>query len=138
TSRTPTRSRPPSAPRRDRPRPPTSRPSPPAGPPCSSPPCRTTERHWRRQGRGKRAARRPAEDPGMFSPVPSVRRLAVVLTAVAGCAGLCAASAQADSIAYVKDGDAWLASPDGTRLQQVTHTGDIAYVSQADDGSMTC
>ena len=47
-----------------------------------------------------------------------------------------AAPASADSIAYVKDGDVWLASPDGKRQQQVTRTGVYSYVSQADDGAM--
>ncbi len=47
-----------------------------------------------------------------------------------------AAPASADSIAYVKDGNVWLASPDGARQQQVTRTGGYAYVSQADDGTM--
>ncbi|MDQ4126144.1 MAG: hypothetical protein M3134_11195, partial [Actinomycetota bacterium] len=53
------------------------------------------------------------------------------------CAALVAAApAAADSIAYVKEGDVWLASPDGSRQQQVTTTGDYFYVSQADDGTM--
>jgi hypothetical protein len=47
-----------------------------------------------------------------------------------------AAPALADSIAYVKDGDVWLAAPDGSRTQQVTHGGGYAYVSQADTGEM--
>ena len=53
------------------------------------------------------------------------------------CASLAlAAPAAADSIAYVKDGNVWLASPDGARQQQVTRTGGYHYVSQADDGTM--
>jgi hypothetical protein len=53
------------------------------------------------------------------------------------CASLVvAAPAAADSIAYVKDGDVWLATPDGARQQQVTRTGGYSYVSQADDGTM--
>lgn len=57
-------------------------------------------------------------------------------------AGLCgvalagAAPAQAESIAYVKDGDVFLTTPDASRTFQVTRTGDYAYVSQADDGTM--
>jgi hypothetical protein len=47
-----------------------------------------------------------------------------------------AAPASADSIAYIKGGDVWLATPDGARRQQVTHSGSYAYVSQADDGTM--
>ena len=57
--------------------------------------------------------------------------------ALAVCALLVAAApAAADSIAYVKDGNVWLASPDGSRQQRVTTTGDYDYVSQADDGTM--
>jgi hypothetical protein len=47
-----------------------------------------------------------------------------------------APAAHADSIAYVKDNDAWLASPDGSRQQRVTTSGDVYFVSQADDGTM--
>ena len=53
------------------------------------------------------------------------------------CAALAvAAPAAADSIAYIKDGNVWLATPDGSRQQQVTTSGGYAYVSQADDGTM--
>jgi hypothetical protein len=47
-----------------------------------------------------------------------------------------AAPAAADSIAYIQGGDVWLTTPDGSRKQQVTHTGTYSYVSQADDGTM--
>ncbi|HEX5898095.1 MAG TPA: hypothetical protein VFY32_01765 [Solirubrobacteraceae bacterium] len=47
-----------------------------------------------------------------------------------------AAPAAADSIAYVKDGNVWLATPDGQRQFQVTATGGYSDVSQADDGTM--
>lgn len=46
------------------------------------------------------------------------------------------APAFGDSIVYIKGGDVWAMTPDGTRQQQVTHTGKYFYVSQADDGSM--
>ena len=46
------------------------------------------------------------------------------------------APASADSIAYIQGGDVWLATPDGARKVQVTHTGGYSAVSQADDGSM--
>lgn len=49
---------------------------------------------------------------------------------------VCAAPAAADSIAYIKDGNVWLASPDGSRQQQVTSSGGYSYVSQADTGVM--
>lgn len=57
--------------------------------------------------------------------------LLALVTAVAA-----AAPAGADSIAYIKDGDVWLASPDGKRKQQVTRTGIYSYVSQADNGTL--
>ena len=46
------------------------------------------------------------------------------------------AAATADSIAYLKGGDVWLATPDGARQLQVTRTGGYSHVSQADDGTM--
>src|SRR5215216_3838098 len=44
--------------------------------------------------------------------------------------------ASADSIAYIKDGNVWLATGDGARQFQVTSTGGYTDVSQADDGTM--
>ncbi len=55
---------------------------------------------------------------------------ALVILAVA------APAASADSIAYVKDGDVWLSTGDGSRSYRVTTTGQYADVSQADDGTM--
>jgi hypothetical protein len=49
---------------------------------------------------------------------------------------LVAPAANADSIAYVKDGNVWLATPDGSRQFQVTTTGGYSDVTQADDGTM--
>jgi hypothetical protein len=46
------------------------------------------------------------------------------------------AAATADSIAFLKGGDVWLATPDGSRQLQVTRTGGYSHVSQADDGTM--
>jgi hypothetical protein len=46
-----------------------------------------------------------------------------------------AAPAAADSISYLKDGNIWLTTPDGSRQFQVTTTGIYSYASQADDGS---
>ena len=57
--------------------------------------------------------------------------LAAVALALVG-----AAPAAADSIAYIQGNDIWLATPDGARKQQVTHTGGYFYVSQADDGTL--
>lgn len=65
-------------------------------------------------------------------------RLIRTLTAAAALAALaCAApAAHADSIAYVKDGDVWLSTPDGARQYRVTATGGYSDVTQADDGTM--
>ena len=66
-------------------------------------------------------------------PAP-LRRLAGAAVAVLSL--VAAAPASADSIAYIQGNDIWLATPDGARKQQVTHTGGYFYVSQADDGTM--
>jgi hypothetical protein len=47
-----------------------------------------------------------------------------------------APAALADSIAYVKDGNVFLSTPDGSRQYQVTRSGGYSDVSQADDGTM--
>jgi hypothetical protein len=47
-----------------------------------------------------------------------------------------AAPAMADSIAYIKDGNVWLSTPDGGRQYQVTFGGGYSDVTQADDGTM--
>ncbi len=47
-----------------------------------------------------------------------------------------AAPAMADSIAYVKDGNVWLSTSDGSRQYQVTFQGGYSDVTQADDGTM--
>ena len=47
-----------------------------------------------------------------------------------------APAASADSIAYVKDGNVHLATPDGSRSFQVTSAGGYSDVSQADDGTL--
>jgi hypothetical protein len=66
-----------------------------------------------------------------------MQRLTKAVTALLAVAALAApAAAQADSIAYVKDGDVWLTTPDGGRQYQVTSTGGYSDVSQADDGTM--
>ena len=46
-----------------------------------------------------------------------------------------AASAQADSISFIRSGDIWVAAPDGTQQTQLTHDGGYGYQSRADDGS---
>jgi hypothetical protein len=64
------------------------------------------------------------------------RGRALIPALVAAASLTLAAPAGADSIAYVKSGDVWLASSDGARRIQVTKTGDYGFVSQADDGTM--
>jgi hypothetical protein len=53
----------------------------------------------------------------------------------AACALAFAAPAAADSISYLKDGNIYLTTPDGSRQVQVTTTGIYSYASQADDGT---
>ncbi|MFA4929525.1 MAG: hypothetical protein WC558_13485 [Patulibacter sp.] len=47
---------------------------------------------------------------------------------------LAAGAASADSIAYVKDGNVWLTTTDGSRQYQVTDDGGYSTVSQSDSG----
>ena len=47
-----------------------------------------------------------------------------------------AAPAAADSISYIKDGNIWLTTPDGSRQYQVTQNGGYTFASQADDGTL--
>src|SRR5919107_2993512 len=59
------------------------------------------------------------------------------IAALAVAASLVAASpAAADSIAYIKDGNVWLSTTDGSRQFQVTSGGGYSDVTQADDGTM--
>src|SRR4051812_13379776 len=65
------------------------------------------------------------------------RRRTLLASALAVAATLAvAAPAMAASIAYVKDGDVWLSTGDGSRQVRVTSTGGYSDVSQADDGTM--
>jgi WD40-like Beta Propeller Repeat len=57
----------------------------------------------------------------------------LALAAVAA-TGVAAPAAQADSISYIKDGNVYLTTPDGSRTHQVTTAGGYSYASQADDG----
>lgn len=45
-------------------------------------------------------------------------------------------AARADSIAYTKDGNVWLATSDGARQVVLTGSGDLERVSQAADGTL--
>lgn len=63
-------------------------------------------------------------------------RLLITVATACVAAAVLAPMASADSIAYIKDGNVWLSTPDGSRSFQVTTTGQYADVSQADDGTM--
>jgi hypothetical protein len=65
-----------------------------------------------------------------------MKRTPWIAAAAALLALVCAPAANADSIAYVKDGNVWLTTPDGSRQYQVTFNGGYSDVSQADDGTM--
>jgi hypothetical protein len=60
------------------------------------------------------------------------------IAAVAATAALLIAAtpAAADSVAYVKGGDVWLSTPDGSRQYRVTSDGGYSTVSQADSGRL--
>jgi hypothetical protein len=68
----------------------------------------------------------------MSSPLLRLLAAAAALVTLA----VAAPAASADSIAYVKDGDVWLSTGDGSRQYRVTATGGYTDVSQADDGTM--
>lgn len=72
---------------------------------------------------------------------PRRRGAATILASTLVAAALLPASpASADSIAFVKDANVWLTSPDGARQHQVTTDGTAEYPyrspSQADDGTI--
>ncbi|HEY2596086.1 MAG TPA: PASTA domain-containing protein, partial [Chloroflexota bacterium] len=59
-----------------------------------------------------------------------------VLTAVTASLALAAGQAGAASIVFMKGGNVWLASPDGSVVRQVTSGGGWDSPSQADDGTI--
>ena len=61
--------------------------------------------------------------------------IAAALSGLALCA-VGAETASADSISYIKDGNVWLSTPDGSRQFQVTDTGGYSSASQADNGTI--
>jgi WD40-like Beta Propeller Repeat len=69
---------------------------------------------------------------GMSSPLRNLLVGGAALLALA----VGAPAASADSIAYVKSGDIYLSTSDGSRQYRVTGTGGYSDVSQADDGTM--
>ena len=70
------------------------------------------------------------------APSFSRRRIAGAAAALATLALGAPAVAQADSIAYIKAGNVFLATTDGAREYQVTFDGGYSTVSQADNGRM--
>jgi len=68
--------------------------------------------------------------------MPSLPRFLTALLACGAVAGALCATASADSIVYVKDGNVWLTSPDAARQYQVTFDGGYSSPSQADDGTI--
>jgi hypothetical protein len=62
----------------------------------------------------------------------------LVKAIVAGLLGALAlaGAAHADSISFMRDGDVWVASPDGSRQVQLTFDGRYSYQSQADNGDI--
>ncbi len=66
----------------------------------------------------------------------SARTTLTLCALAAGIAGASAAPASADSIAFIKDGNVRLMTPDGAKTVPVTTAGGYSTVSQADDGRM--
>ena len=60
--------------------------------------------------------------------------LALILLLLLGLAAAIPNSASADSVIYVKEGDVWLAEPDGSRQTRLTDDGGYGYASQSDSG----
>jgi hypothetical protein len=65
-----------------------------------------------------------------------VRRYPALAAVVLVAAAIVAPSASADSIVYEKDGNVWLANPNGSGKRQVTTGGGYGRPSQADDGTI--
>ena len=70
------------------------------------------------------------------APSSSRRRIAGAAAVLAALALSAPAVAQADSVAYIKAGNVFLATTDGARQYQVTYDGGYSTVSQADNGRM--
>jgi hypothetical protein len=68
--------------------------------------------------------------------IPTRRRAVAALAGAAAALCVVASPAAADSVAYVKDGNVFLATSDGSRHFQVTSDGGYSSVSQADSGRM--
>jgi hypothetical protein len=66
----------------------------------------------------------------------NTHRLIATLLATAAAGGAAATTASADSVAYIKSGNVYLAPGDLSREFQVTASGGYSAVSQADDGTL--
>jgi hypothetical protein len=66
----------------------------------------------------------------------SLPRRRIAVAAALAALAVAAPAAQADSIAYIKAGNVFLATTDGAREYQVTSDGGYSTVSQADSGRM--
>lgn len=60
----------------------------------------------------------------------------ILLPLAATFALACAGVASADSLAYIKDGNVWLSSPDASKAYQVTFDGGYSSPSQSDNGTI--
>jgi Tol biopolymer transport system component len=67
----------------------------------------------------------------MLSTRKTLRTIGLAAAATLALAG----TASADSISFIRGGDIWVASPDGAKQVQITHSGAYSYQSQADDGT---
>jgi hypothetical protein len=65
-----------------------------------------------------------------------VRRYLALSTVALAVAAVTAPSALADSIVYEKNGDVWLANPDGSGQRKVTTSGGYSKPTQANDGTI--
>src|SRR4051812_38734478 len=65
-----------------------------------------------------------------------MRKTWICIALAAAALAVGATSAAASSIAYVKDGNVWLSSPDGAKSYQLTFAGGYSSPSQADDGTL--
>ena len=65
-----------------------------------------------------------------------MRRILILLGIAAAVSLTTAAAASASSIVYIKQGNVWLSSPDGSIERQVTVDGGYSSPSQADDGNI--
>lgn len=64
------------------------------------------------------------------------RTFGASVTAALMAAALVPCAAGAASIVFIKGGDVWLASPDGSSQRQLTTGGDWSYPSQSNDGTI--